>query len=291
MRLSHTRKALLISMSLIMLGLVGQAAAAESSHSEAAPPAVATPAIATPATSDPATGTPAAKPTTKPAPTPTKTKPRTESTAIPKHPKGRTGPGGSRLTTGTKDVALTFDDGPDPANTPALLKILAKEKVKATFCLVGENVKRHPDLVRKIAAGGHALCNHTWNHDLRLGKKKPAQIRADMERTNAAIRAAVPNAKISYFRAPGGNFTSQIVKTAKQLGMSSIYWKVDPRDWEHGKTESDGAHTSRVISSVKRHTHPGAIVLSHDYAQPDTIRAYRVLIPYLRKRFHLIALP
>ncbi|BCJ44571.1 hydrolase [Actinoplanes ianthinogenes] len=287
MRLSHTRKALLISMSLIMVGLLGQAAAAESSHSEAAPPAAATPSASAPATTAPAA---AAQPS-KPAVTPAKPKPRTESTAIPKHPKGRTGPAGSRLTTGTKAVALTFDDGPDPANTPALLKILAKEKVKATFCLVGENVKAHPDLVRKIAAGGHALCNHTWNHDLRLGKKKPAQIRADMQRTNAAIRAAVPNAKIAYFRAPGGNFTGQIVKVAKELGMSSIYWKVDPRDWEHGRTESDGAHTNRVIGSVKRNTHAGAIVLSHDYAQPDTIRAYRVLIPWLRKRFHLIALP
>ncbi|GAA4598005.1 peptidoglycan/xylan/chitin deacetylase (PgdA/CDA1 family) [Actinoplanes octamycinicus] len=289
MRLSHTRKALLISLSLILVGLLGQAAAAESSRTEAAPPAVtSTPAASAPASTAPA-GTPAAKPSTKPAPV--KTKPRTESTAIPHRPKARTGPAGSRLTTGTKDVALTFDDGPDPANTPALLKILAKEKVKATFCLVGENVKAHPDLVRKIAAGGHALCNHTWNHDLKLGKKKAAQIRADMKRTNDAIRKAVPGAKISYFRSPGGNFTPQVVKIAKELGMSSIYWKVDPRDWEHGKTESDGAHTSRVINSVKKHTRPGAIILSHDYAQPDTIRAYRVLIPYLRKRFHLIALP
>jgi peptidoglycan/xylan/chitin deacetylase (PgdA/CDA1 family) len=286
MRLSHTRKAAMLSLSLIMAGLLGQAAAAETSSSEAAPP-VAT----TPATSAPATTGPAVKPTSKPAPTPTKTKPRTESTSIPAHPKGRTGPAGSRLTTGTKDVALTFDDGPDPANTPALLKILAKEHVKATFCVVGENVKQHPDLIRKIVAGGHSLCNHTWNHDLKLGKKKAAQIRADMKRTNDAIRKAVPGAKIGYFRAPGGNFTPQIVKIAKELGMASIYWKVDPRDWDQPLTESDGSHTGRIINNVKHHTRPGSIILSHDYAQPDTIRAYRVLVPWLRKRFHLIALP
>ncbi|SNR59770.1 polysaccharide deacetylase family protein [Actinoplanes regularis] len=284
MRLSSTRKAFMISLSLIMAGLLGQAAAAQSSHTGTALPAASTPTFSTPS----------AVPSTAPAtqkPAPAQTRPRTENTKTPKRPKARTGPAGSRLTTGSKGVALTFDDGPDPANTPALLKLLEKNHVKATFCLVGENVKRHPDLVRKIAAGGHALCNHTWNHDLKLGKKSRAAIRADMRRTNAAIRAAVPNAQIKYFRAPGGNFTPGIVKIAKEQGMTSIYWKVDPRDWEHGREESSGAHTSRVINSVKRHTQPGAIVLSHDYAQPDTIKAYATLLPWLRKRFRLIALP
>ncbi|WP_436523472.1 polysaccharide deacetylase family protein [Actinoplanes sp. HUAS TT8] len=284
MRLSHTRKALMISLTLIMAGLLGQAAAAESSHTEAAPTAAIAPSTA-PSTIPPATQTP--------------TSPRTEKTTAPKKttktkppkPGAHTGPAGSLLTTGGKGVALTFDDGPDPANTPTLLRILARQHVKATFCLVGENVKNHPDLVRKIVAGGHTLCNHTWNHDLKLGKKKPAAIRADMERTNAAIRAAVPGAKIKYFRAPGGNFTPDIVKIAKDLGMTSIYWKVDPRDWEHGREESDGAHTTRVINAVKKRTRAGAIVLSHDYAQPDTIKAYGVLIPWLKSRYKLIPLP
>ncbi len=240
----------------------------------------------------PSTPAAARKPTTKPSPL----APRTEKTTVPKKAKPKkkpahTGPAGSLLTTGGKGVALTFDDGPDPANTPALLKLLAKQHVKATFCLVGENVKRHPEMVRKIVAGGHTLCNHTWDHDLKLGKKKASAIRADMRRTNAAIRAAVPGAKIKYFRAPGGNFTPDIVKVAEELGMKSIYWKVDPRDWEHGREESDGAHTSRVINSVKNRTRAGAIVLSHDYAQPDTINAYRVLLPWLKSRFKLVPLP
>jgi peptidoglycan/xylan/chitin deacetylase (PgdA/CDA1 family) len=195
------------------------------------------------------------------------------------------------MTTGSKGVALTFDDGPDPTLTPQILKLLAKHRVRATFCLVGENVQRHPDLVRRIVAAGHTLCNHSWDHSLKLGLEPVPKIRADLQRTNDAIHRAAPKAKIGYFRAPGGKFTPRLVGVAKQMGMTSIYWKVDPRDWEHTKNESHHDHQKRVIWRITRYTHHGAIVLSHDYAQPDTIAAYRKLLPWLRKRYQLIPLP
>jgi peptidoglycan/xylan/chitin deacetylase (PgdA/CDA1 family) len=195
------------------------------------------------------------------------------------------------MKTGQKGVALTFDDGPDPAQTPKLLDLLKQRHVKATFCLVGQNVAAHPALVRRIAADGHTLCNHTWRHSLTLGKQKPSVIRADLQRTNDAIRAAAPGAEIKYMRAPGGNFTPAFVDAATDLGMTSIYWQVDPRDWDHPAGESDGAHQAKVIRAVKKHVSRGAIVLSHDYAQPDTIAAYETLIPWLQRRYKLIALP
>ncbi|WP_305790026.1 polysaccharide deacetylase family protein [Symbioplanes lichenis] len=256
--------------------------------SEAPPPAPATPSSpsskpsSAPASSGPASSEPAADPTSAPA----------SATASPSATQEHHGgPANSLMVTGTKGVALTFDDGPDPATTPQLLDLLAKQHVKATFCLVGENVKAFPDLVRRIADEGHTLCNHTWNHSLTLGKKKPAAIRADLEKTNAAIRAAVPDAEIKYMRAPGGNFTPAFVKTAAELGMTSIYWQVDTRDWDHSGGESDAAHVTSVVKAVKKHTSKGAIVLSHDYAQPDTIQAYRKLLPWLKDRYDLIALP
>ncbi|GGN58587.1 hypothetical protein GCM10010112_12470 [Actinoplanes lobatus] len=284
-RLSHTRKALVISALLIMTGLLGQATAATTTaQGDPAPIVSASP---TPSVTAPSF---APSPSPSPTPTPSKSSPRVENTAVDTKPKGRTGPAGSLLTTGTKGVALTFDDGPDPDYTPELLKLLAKQHVKATFCLVGTEARRHPDLVKAIAAGGHSLCNHSWNHDLKLGKKSHAAIRADLERTNAAIRAAVPGAEIRYMRAPGGNFTPAMVKVSAQLGMRSIYWKVDPRDWDQPETESRDAHRKRIIRIVQQRTRAGAIVLSHDYAQPDTIAAYRVLLPWLHKRFQLVPL-
>ncbi len=251
---------------------VAPAPAASSSRAKvparpSSPPATSAPATSAPATSPPASAAPATH-----------------------APEQHGGPANSLMVTGQKGVALTFDDGPDPEQTPKLLDLLAAQGVKATFCVVGENVQAHPDLVRRIAAEGHTLCNHTWDHDLKLGKKKPEKIHKDLARTNDAIWAAVPDAEIAFMRAPGGNFTPAFVREARKLGMASIYWQVDTRDWDHSGGESPGKHQSMVIRSVKKHVSDGAIVLSHDYAQPDTIKAYEKLIPWLKKRFTLIAL-
>jgi peptidoglycan/xylan/chitin deacetylase (PgdA/CDA1 family) len=290
MRLSRTKKAVLVGTALLTIGAAGRAAAQEAPHRRAeAPPTWVK-------KSSPA-AEPAPKHTTPADTTPAKTTPAkvTESNPPVKAPptlgKKTGGPAGSHLSTGTSAVALTFDDGPDPAQTPRMLKLLAQQHVHATFCLVGENVQRHPELVRQIVADGHTLCSHTWSHSLTIGKQSAAKIRADLQRTNDAIHKADPNAKVEYFRAPGGNFTPRLVATAKAMGMTSLYWKVDPRDWDHPAGESDAAHRARVINTVEKHVGKGAIILSHDYNQPDTIAAYRTLIPWLRHRYQLVALP
>jgi peptidoglycan/xylan/chitin deacetylase (PgdA/CDA1 family) len=198
---------------------------------------------------------------------------------------------GALRRTGSEAVALTFDDGPDPVNTPLILDLLKQEGVKATFCLVGFRARDNPDLVRRIVAEGHTLCNHSWQHLLDLAKRPPGEIAQDLKHTNDVIRAAVPDAKIPYFRAPGGNFTKDLVRAAKQMGMTSIYWQVDPRDWEHKKEESATTHVDRLVHDLKRDTKPGAIVLSHDNKQPTTIEAYKIVLPYLKQNFQLIPLP
>jgi peptidoglycan/xylan/chitin deacetylase (PgdA/CDA1 family) len=201
------------------------------------------------------------------------------------------GPGGSAQLTGTAGVALTFDDGPDVENTPRLLDLLKQYNVKATFCLVGFRARDHPDLVRRIAAEGHTLCNHSWQHDLRLATRSPERIRGDLQATNDAIHNAAPDAKIKYFRAPGGNFTTGLVGIAHGLGMASLYWWVDPRDWDDTHDGSAQAHISRVAANIRSHLKPGAIVLSHDNGQPQTIVAYRQLMPWLKDHYTLIAMP
>ncbi|AGZ45824.1 polysaccharide deacetylase [Actinoplanes friuliensis DSM 7358] len=225
-----------------------------------------------------------AKPVAPGAPKPSASAPVEKPTVVV--PEG-TGPAKSFITTGSSTVALTFDDGPDPVQTPKILELLAKYQVKATFCLVGSQVRRHPDIVRQIAAAGHTLCNHTWDHSLTIGKDKPAKIQADLRKTNEAIDAAVPGAAIPFFRAPGGNFSDALVETAYADGMTSLYWEVDPRDWEHLDTETDATHIEKIVKGVQKHVRPGSIVLSHDFNQPDTIAAYDELLPWLIDRFEL----
>ncbi|MFD6757008.1 polysaccharide deacetylase family protein [Micromonospora gifhornensis] len=166
-------------------------------------------------------------------------------------------PAGLVRTTGGKKVALTFDDGPDPAWTPKVLDLLKAAKVKATFCVVGTQVRKHPELVHRIAREGHQLCNHSWNHDLNLARRPVAEIRADLTRTDREIRRAVKDAKVPYYRQPGGRWTAEVVKVAKQLDMRSLHWTVDPQDWARPTAAT-------IQKRVQRAARPGSVVLLHD---------------------------
>ncbi|WDZ85562.1 polysaccharide deacetylase family protein [Micromonospora cathayae] len=196
------------------------------------------------------------------------------------------GPYGARSTTGDARVALTFDDGPDPYYTPQALAALRAYGVTATFCLVGENAQAHPDLVRAIVADGHTLCNHSWNHDVLLGGRSRQTIQTDLLRTNQAIRAAVPDARIAYFRQPGGAWTYPVVSVSHELGMMPLHWTVDPSDWR-----APGAAT--IAARVTAGTGPGSIVLMHDSGgnRQGTVDALYRILPDLASRFHVTALP
>jgi peptidoglycan/xylan/chitin deacetylase (PgdA/CDA1 family) len=201
-------------------------------------------------------------------------------------PAEEDGPYGSRMTTGSREVALTFDDGPDPHYTPQTLALLRKHQVKATFCLIGTNVRRYPELVREIVADGHTLCNHSWDHDITLGSRSRQVIEADLMNTNEAIRKAVPGARIAYYRQPGGNWTYGVVAVARELGMTSLHWAVDPQDWT-----VPGAGS--IYATVTADTAAGDIVLLHDAGgnRAGTVAALRSILPNLNRRFYLEALP
>lgn len=196
------------------------------------------------------------------------------------------GPYGTRTTTGTSQVALTFDDGPDPYYTPQTLAALRAYRVTATFCLVGENARAHPELVRAIVADGHTLCNHSWNHDVLLGSRSYRTIQADLLRTSEAIRAAVPDARITYFRQPGGAWTYPVVSVARDLGMVPLHWTVDPTDWRRPSADT-------IAGRVTSNTVPGSVVLLHDAGgdRQSTVDALYRILPDLTSRFHVTALP
>ncbi|MEV0840486.1 polysaccharide deacetylase family protein [Actinocatenispora sera] len=204
------------------------------------------------------------------------------STALP---GGGDGPSGSLRTTGTAAVALTFDDGPSPVWTPKVLALLKRHHLHATFCLIGEQVKEYPKLVARIVAGGHTLCNHSWDHDEFMSQRSTKYIRSELTRTDRAIRKAAPGATVRYYRQPGGNWSKRIVRVSRQLGMAPLGWSVDPSDWKRPPTSS-------IIANVKSNTGHGSIVLMHDGGgdRSHTYAALRTLLPYLSRRYDLIRL-
>ncbi|MEU5692085.1 polysaccharide deacetylase family protein [Actinosynnema sp. NPDC020468] len=175
---------------------------------------------------------------------------------------------------GGQVLALTFDDGPSPTWTPQLLDLLREQKVRATFCLLGGQVKLYPDLVKRIVADGHALCNHSMYHE-DYGAKTPAEVQADLVATNDAIRQAAgnPAVPITYFRAPFASWGAA-PQIAAGLGLSSLAWTVDPRDW-------DGSPSDVLIDRLSAQVYPTAVTLSHDGGgdRGPTLAAYRELIP------------
>jgi peptidoglycan/xylan/chitin deacetylase (PgdA/CDA1 family) len=198
---------------------------------------------------------------------------------------------GTITTTKSKAVALTFDDGPDPGTTPKVLEILRQCGVKATFCVNGVKAQANPTLIRRIYDEGHSLCNHTWRHIRQLGSYGQELIEQDLADTNNAIRAIVPGAKIGYFRAPGGVWTNDYVIVARKLGMTPLHWDVDTSDWDSSKFGSGQAMINHIVHEVQSETKPGSVILSHDFQKPDTVAAYTILLPWLKVRVELIALP
>ncbi|MFC4016669.1 polysaccharide deacetylase family protein [Micromonospora sp. GCM10011542] len=224
-----------------------------------------------------------AESTAPPTPSPRPT--RTVPPKPPLRPLPAKLPADLRRSTGVRTVALTFDDGPNPAWTPKVLSQLRAARVTATFCVVGREVQRHPDLVRRIVREGHQLCNHSWRHDMDLARRPVAEIRADLTRTNRAIEAAAPGARVSYYRQPGGRWTPEVVAVAKDLGMRPLHWNVDPQDW--GKPTA--ATITRRVHAAAR---PGAIVLLHDGGgdRAATLAACPHLIADLKRRFGIARL-
>jgi peptidoglycan/xylan/chitin deacetylase (PgdA/CDA1 family) len=173
-----------------------------------------------------------------------------------------------------RTIALTFDDGPNPPDTTALLDLLAREGVRAVFFLVGRHVEEHPEVVRHVVDEGHVLGNHSFDHD-DLEDWEPDAVRADLERTLAAIRAAVPSAEVPFFRAPFGRW-GRTAAVARELGMRSVGWSLAVEDWVPPGVDE----LVRRLSAVT----PGGIVLLHDGGgdRSQTVEAVATLVPRLR---------
>ncbi|MFG2142280.1 polysaccharide deacetylase family protein [Streptomyces sp. NPDC048650] len=182
-----------------------------------------------------------------------------------------------RLPTRGHEVALTFDDGPDPRYTPEVLRALRRHGVRATFFVVGESAAAFPGLLHDIVDDGHAVANHTWAH-AQLTTLPPAAVHDQLGRTSSVI-ADTLGAAPRLARAPYGAWNAPSLSICSDLGMSPVGWSVDSQDWTR-------PGPGYIADTVLRGLEPGTIVLSHDGGgdRAHTVEALKRYLPRLLDR-------
>lgn len=173
--------------------------------------------------------------------------------------------------TKTKKIALTFDDGPHPKVTPQILKILKKYDAKATFFVVGNEVKKNPKVLKAVADAGHEIGNHTYNH-AKLTTLSVKKVKLQIDSTDAAIKAVIgQNATV--FRPPYGAYNKTVTN---QLKVPSVLWTIDTLDWKHHNPK-------KTLAAVQKNAKNGSIVLMHDIHQ-TTADALEPILAALQKQ-------
>jgi peptidoglycan/xylan/chitin deacetylase (PgdA/CDA1 family) len=184
------------------------------------------------------------------------------------------------------ELALTFDDGPNPAWTPQLLDAIAAANIRATFFLVGRYAQVVPDLVRRIQQGGHLIGNHSWSHP-NLAFTAAAKVREELRTTQDTL-AQITGQPIRYFRPPFGARRPFVLRAARSLGMEPVLWNAITNDWSEPSAERIAL---RLASHIVRNQQRGFAtnIVLHDgghraiganrgpsvAAAADLIRRYR----------------
>ena len=206
-----------------------------------------------------------------------------------------------RGATTVREVALTYDDGPNPPYTDRILDVLRDEHVPATFFVVGRAAVAYPATIRRIVREGHTLGNHSWDHR-HLFVETRAAMRADLSRTSDAL-ARIAHVRPTLMRPPFGARDFAVIAVARQLGYRVVMWSVPlPGDWEQ---PGDATIVRRVVSNVAdgdiivlhdgnrgivcaRESHPPA----HECDRSQEVGATREIVETLRRRgYRFVSIP
>jgi peptidoglycan-N-acetylglucosamine deacetylase len=190
----------------------------------------------------------------------------------------------------SRTVALTFDDGPDPRWTPQVLAVLQRHGAVATFCMIEDNAAAHEALVKQVVAAGNRLCDHTRTHDEQLPDRTPEKITDEVVSAGTDLSAVAGGAPVEWYRAPGGNWSTQIAELSADHGMQPLGWNVDPKDWERPGAD---AIVAAVQRELQEQAPDGAIILLHDGggARDETVAALEKLIPRLAAQGYKFGFP
>ncbi|MDQ6660097.1 MAG: polysaccharide deacetylase family protein, partial [Chloroflexota bacterium] len=175
------------------------------------------------------------------------------------------------------EIALTFDDGPNPSYTPQVLAVLKRYGIKATFFDVGYLVQDYPDLVRQEYAAGNMIENHSWSHP-HLNLMSSEGILAQLNNTSAIIQQTI-GVRPTFFRPPYGDFSASVLDQASTLGLTTVLWNDEAHDWELPGVEVIAARILHLAGN-------GVIVLLHDAGgnRSQTVAALPIIIETLQKQ-------
>jgi peptidoglycan-N-acetylglucosamine deacetylase len=179
-----------------------------------------------------------------------------------------------------KVIALTFDDGPDPEDTPYILDLLKQYDVKATFFVVGKKVSWYPELAKREVLEGHEIANHTYNHIYFNKRMTDSSINKEILKAEQTI-ISITGKKPTLFRPPGGFYSENVIRVLQKSGYQLIMWSwhQDSRDW-------DRPGVQKIVNGILKKTQNGDIVLLHDYVEGETqtIEALKQILPKLKER-------
>lgn len=182
-----------------------------------------------------------------------------------------------------REIFLTFDDGPTDSVTPLVLDVLQKESVKATFFLIGRQIEGREQIVRRIAAEGHAIGIHSYSHEYGKIYATPGTLVRDIEDCRTAIRKALPQYEPTLYRFPGGSFglSETLKQTVKEHGLHAYDWNAATGDANLPLPDAKQQYRNAVQSAADRQK---IILLQHDcVGQKNTVLCLPSIIAHFRE--------
>lgn len=184
----------------------------------------------------------------------------------------------------TKNIALTFDDGPYGTSTEKILDILKQEKVHATFFVIGKNVDKFPALAQRIVAEGNLIENHSYDHSEKLTEMSATTFQKNIQKAEGTILSHTGQ-KSKLFRPPYGNITAQMYGKLNDMGYKTVMWNTETQDWD-----DENSPAELIEKIIIQNAKPNDIILMHDgrdtkinYPRNNTIEALSYIIKQLKK--------
>jgi len=210
-----------------------------------------------------------------------------QSMAPPGQWYGRTFTG---LAPGTRQIALTYDDGPNDLHTLRLLEVLAKHGARATFFFIGRYVQQRPDIAREVAKAGHVVGNHTFTHPLLIFRSE-AEIRQQLSACRAALEDAIGQHS-NLFRPPFGGRRPAVLRVARELGLEPVMWNVTGYDW-------NAPVASVIEQKIAEQIGGGDVILLHDGGHKEmgadrsqtVVASDRLLAHYIAEGYEFVTIP